>query len=101
MTTLQVCRRFPHFYVIVFQGLQLQASTHNRICCVFQSFQDSGERFQKLAVTVGVFAGYVWTKAESVTKFLRIQANPDRCGQGLGLIVIISFLCEIRIRMFS
>ena len=71
--------RFPHFYVIVFQGLRLQASTCNRIRCVVKRFH-SGERFQKFAVTVCVFTGYVWTKAGSVTKRLRIQTNPDTCG---------------------
>ena len=35
-------------------------------------------RFQKFAVTVCVFAGYVWTKAGSVTKCLWIQTNPVR-----------------------
>ena len=49
---------------------------------VFKSFH-SGERFQKFAVTVCVFAGYVRTKAGSVTKCLQIQTNPDTCGQGL------------------
>ncbi len=36
------------------------ASTRIRIRCVFKSFH-SGDRFQKFAVTVYVFAGYVWT----------------------------------------
>ena len=62
--------------VIVFQSLWLQASTRNRI-----RFH-SGERFQKFAATVCVFAGHVWTKAKSVTKCLRIRTNPDTCGQG-------------------
>ena len=82
MTTLHVGGPFPHFDVIVFQGLRLQVSTHNRIRCVFKSFH-SGERFQKFAVTVCAFAGHMWTKAGSVTKCLRIQTNPDTCGQGL------------------
>ena len=69
-------------YVIVFQGLRLQASTSNRIRCFFKSL-NSGERFQKFAVTVCVFAVYVWTKAASVQKFLRIQTNPDTRRQGL------------------
>ena len=34
---------------------------------VFKRFH-SRERFQKFAVTVCVFAGYVWVKAGSVTK---------------------------------
>ena len=80
MITLHVGGRLPHFYVIVFQGLQLQASIRNRIRYVFKSFH-SGERFQKFGVTVCVFAGYVWTKAGSVTKYLGIQTNPDTCGQ--------------------
>ena len=71
MTTLQVGVRFPHFYLIVFQGLRLQASTRNQIRCVFKCFH-SRERFQKFA-------------AGSVTKCLRIQTNPDTCGQGLRL----------------
>ena len=77
MTTLHVGGRFPHFYVIVFQGLRLQASTRIWFRCVFKSFH-SGERFQKFAVTVCVFAGHVWTKAGSVTKCLRIQTNRIR-----------------------
>ena len=76
--------RFPHFYVIVFQGLWFQAFTRNQIRCVFKSFH-SGERFQKFAVTVCVFARYVWMKTGSVTKCLRIQTNPDTCRQGLSL----------------
>ena len=52
---------------------------------MFKSFH-SGERFQKFAVTVCVFAGYVWTKVGSATKCLRIQTNPDTCGQGLYLV---------------
>ena len=85
MTTLQVGGRFPHFCVIVFQNLRLQASTRNRIRCVFKNLH-SGERFQKFAVTVCVFAGYVWTKAGSVIKCFRIQTNPDTCGQGLNYL---------------
>ena len=77
MATLQVGGRLPHLYVIVFQGLRLQASTHNWIRCLFKSFH-SGERFQKFAVIVCVFDGYVWTKAGSVTKCLRTQTNPIR-----------------------
>ena len=97
MTTLQVGERFPHFYVIVFQNLRLQASTRNRIRCVFKSFH-SGERFQKFAVTVCVFAGYVWTKAGFVTKCLRIQTNPDTCGQDLivAFDVIVKFYPVVR-----
>ena len=82
MITLHVGGRFPHFYVIVFQGLRLQASTRNRIRRVVKSFH-SGERFQKFAVTVCVFAGYESTKAGSFTKCLRIQTNLNTCGQGL------------------
>ena len=100
MTTLQVGGRLPHFYVIVFRGLRLQASTRNRVRCVFKSFQ-SGERFQKFAVTVCVFTGYVQTKAGSVIKCLRIQTNPDTCGQGLGMkstfiMAEIKIVCKVR-----
>ena len=70
MTTPHVGGRFPHIYVIVLKTFR------------FKSF-NSGERFQKFAVTVCLFAGYVWTKAGSVTKCLRIQRNPDTCGKGL------------------
>ena len=82
MITLQVGGRLPHFYVIVFRGLELQASIRNRIRYVFKSFH-SGERFQKFGVTVCVFAGYVWTKAGSVTKCLgykRIRIRVDSRG---------------------
>ena len=60
------------------------ASTRIRIRCVFKSFH-SGDRFQKFAVTVCVFAGYVWTLSVTATKCLRIQTNPDTCGRGLKL----------------
>ena len=70
MTTPHVGGRFQHIYVIVLKTFR------------FKSFH-SGERFQKFAVTVCLFAGCVWTKAGSVTKCLRIQTNPDTCGKGL------------------
>ena len=53
MATLHVGGRFPHFYVIVFKRLRLQASTHIRIRCVFKNFH-SGDRFQKFADTGSV-----------------------------------------------
>ena len=67
MATLHVGGRFPHFYVIVFKSLRLQASARIWILCIFKSFH-SRERFQKFVVTVCVFAGYMWMKAGSVTK---------------------------------
>ena len=33
------------------------------------------------AVTVCVFAEYVWTQGVIAIKFLRIQTNPDMCGR--------------------
>ena len=97
MATLHVSGRFPHFYVIVSKSLRLQASTRIRIRCVFKSFH-SGERFQTFAVTVCVFAGYVWTKAGSVTKYLRIQTNPNTCGQGLSINSVMNYYkCKILI----
>ena len=83
MTTLHVSGPFPHFHVVVF--------TRNRICYVFKSFH-SGERFEKFAVTVCVFAGYVWSQAGSVTKCLRMQTNPDTCGQGL-IVIVLKLWC--------
>ena len=83
MTTLQVGGRFPHFYVLVFQGLRLQASTRNQIRCVFNSFH-SGERFQKFAVAVCVFVEYVRVNESQIrNKMFADTKNPDTCGQGL------------------
>ena len=65
MTTLQVGGRFPHFYVIVSQSLRLQASTRNRIRCVFKSFHSEDEspiRNKMFADTNE--SGYVWTGPE-------------------------------------
>ena len=66
-------------------------STRIRIRCVFKSFH-SGDRFQKFAVTVCVFAEYVWTLSVTATKCLRIQTNPDTCGRGLKLTGIFCFV---------
>ena len=91
MATLHVDERFTHFtssfsevcgyrrsHVSDFVAFSKVSTPES----VFKSFH-SGERFQKFAVTVCVFAEYVWTKAGSVTKCLRIQTNPDTCGQDL------------------
>ena len=53
----------------------------------FKKFH-SGERFQKVAFSVAVFIGYVWTEAVSVTKKWRFQMKTDNlktdtCGRGL------------------
>ena len=80
MTTLQVGGRLPHFYVIVFQSLRLQASTRNRIRCVFKNFHSAellskvfgySVRFRRIRVDESrirnkMFAdinesGYAWT----------------------------------------
>ena len=74
------------------------ASTRIRIRCVFKSFH-SGERFQKFAVTVCVFAGYVWTISVTATKCLRIQTNPDTCGRGLKRWMQKHFVYYIKIRV--
>ena len=71
--------------IIVFKRLRLRASTRIRTCCVFKSFH-TRDRFQKFTVTVGVFTGYVWTLSVTATKCLRMQTNPDTCGQGLNPI---------------
>ena len=55
--------QFSSIYVIVFKSLRW-------IHCVFKSFH-SGDRFQKFAVTVCVFAGYVWTLSVTATKLVR------------------------------
>ncbi len=65
------------------------ASTRIRTRCVFKSFH-SGDRFQKFAVTVCVFAGCVWTLSVTATKCLRIQTNPDTCGRGLNFKIYSS-----------
>ena len=73
--------QFLHFYVIVFQGLQLQASTHTRFVA-FSKVSTLKSIFKSLW-SVYVFAGHVWTKAGSVTKCFGVQTNSDMCGQCL------------------
>ena len=67
---------------IVFKLFRLRASTRIRTRCVCKSFH-SGDRFQRFAVTVGVFTVYVWTLSVTATQCLRIQTNPYTCGRGL------------------
>ena len=73
MTTLQVSGRFPaHFYVIVFQGLRLQASKCVTGFIAFSKVCDYSVRFRRIRVDESrirnkMFAGtneseYVWTK---------------------------------------
>jgi hypothetical protein len=94
----QLGKEFPYKYVVYFRYIKFHrftssfskrsgycASTRIRIRCLFKGFH-SGERFQKFAVTVCVFVGYVWTESVSATKCLRIQTNLNTCGRGLNSI---------------
>ena len=69
------------YYVIVFKRFRFHASTRKRYCCVFKSFH-SGDRFQKVAFSMSVFAGYVWTEGEPTKKTLHFQTNPYTSGRG-------------------
>ena len=71
-----------HFYIIAFKRLQLQARPD-----VFQKCF----LFQKLVVTLYVFAGYVWTQDVKTAKCLRIQTNADTCRRGLR--IFHAFVC--------
>ena len=63
----------------------MAASTEQHACflSVLKNFH-SGERIQEVTGWHAGFAGYVWTKGESVKKTRRIKKYPDTCGWGLG-----------------
>ena len=82
--------QFSSIYVIVFKSFRLQRVHTYPDSLRFQKFPLWSDRFQKFAVTVCVFAGYVWTLSVTATKCLRIQTNPDTCGRGLKLSVRIN-----------
>ena len=49
----------------------------------FKKKLHSGERFPKVAFSVTVLIGYVWTEGVSAKKKLRFQTKTDTCGRDL------------------
>ena len=75
--TLQVDGRFPHFYDIVFQGLRLQASTRNRIRCVFKKFK-LWRAFPKVFGCSVRFGRIRVDTQQNVCRYKRIWTRVDR-----------------------